>query len=94
MLRSTHFEVFGKVQGVFFRKHTEKQANLMALKGWVQNTPRGTVVGVIQGGQDAVESMKDWLSTKGSPKSRIDKCVFTMEKSIAKCEYEKFLIRR
>lgn len=38
-------------------QHTEKQAVLRSLKGWVQNTSRGTVVGVLQGDHDAVDSM-------------------------------------
>ena len=42
---------------VVLSQHTEKQAALRSLKGWVQNTSRGTVVGVIQGDHGAVELM-------------------------------------
>ncbi len=37
---------------------------------------------------------KEWLSTVGSPKSRIDRCDFSQEKSIPKLEYPSFTIRR
>ena len=39
------YEVFGKVQGVWFRKTTQEMADKLACFGWVQNTYRGTVVG-------------------------------------------------
>ena len=43
------YEVFGKVQGVFFRKYTKKEADKLGLSGWVMNTDNGTVVGVAEG---------------------------------------------
>ncbi|CAH1638184.1 unnamed protein product [Spodoptera littoralis] len=58
---TSDFEVFGKVQGVYFRKHTQKKATELGLKGWVMNTAQGTVVGQIQGPAVAVEDMKTWL---------------------------------
>lgn len=42
---STKFEVVGRVQGVFFRKHTKAKAAELGLTGWCSNTPRGTVEG-------------------------------------------------
>jgi acylphosphatase len=53
------FEVFGKVQGVFFRAFTEKQAKSLGLVGWCANTSNGTVVGVIEGA--AVRSFLQFL---------------------------------
>ena len=32
------FEVFGKVQGVFFRKYTKAQAQALGVTGWCRNT--------------------------------------------------------
>ena len=37
-LIAVDFEVFGKVQGVFFRKFTNEKANSLGLRGWVKNT--------------------------------------------------------
>eukprot|EP00947_MAST-08B_sp_MAST-8B-sp1_P001580 g1580.t1 len=70
------YEVFGKVQGVFFRKHTAKTGNKFGLVGWVQNTARETVVGEVFGDEAALVAMRKWLESKGSPKSRIDRAVF------------------
>ncbi|KAF6208871.1 hypothetical protein GE061_014613 [Apolygus lucorum] len=77
---SVDFEIFGKVQGVFFRKYTQKRALNLGLGGFVMNTSKGTVVGRIEGEQKKVKDMKQWLEKTGSPKSRIDRAVFSEEK--------------
>ena len=46
------FEVFGTVQGVFFRKHTQQQATKLNLVGWVKNASSGTVQGHMEGRKD------------------------------------------
>ena len=60
---------------VFFRKYTQQHGATLGLRGWVMNTPSGTVVGEATGPSAAIANMSDWLKTKGSPKSRIDKAV-------------------
>ncbi|GLV40219.1 uncharacterized protein CBL_03633 [Carabus blaptoides fortunei] len=93
-LLSVDFEVFGVVQGVFFRKYTEKQSKLLGVKGWCMNTRHGTVKGTIQGEESAVQNMKQWLHSTGSPSSRIDKCKFSNEEEITSLSYKDFAIRR
>lgn len=88
------FEIFGKVQGVFFRKHTAATAKKLQLVGWVMNTDRGTVVGEAQGAAKAVTTLKDWLANTGSPKSRIDRAVFSNEGPITALDYTSFKVRR
>lgn len=88
------FEVFGKVQGVFFRKHTQKKAWDLGLKGWVMNTTQGTVIGQLQGPTMAVGKMKYWLQKEGSPKSRIEKAAFKNESPISNCAFKTFEIRK
>lgn len=46
------FQIFGKVQGVFFRKFTKEQADKLGLKGWVTNLADGTVQGQAQGAKE------------------------------------------
>lgn len=72
------FEVHGKVQGVFFRKHTQETASALGLCGYVENTAAGTVRGEAHGAEAGLASLRDWLRTKGSPKSRIDRATFTL----------------
>ncbi|CAC5391603.1 acyP [Mytilus coruscus] len=89
---SVEFEVFGKVQGVFFRKNTRKTAQSLGIVGWVKNTPQGTVQGSCEGTESKMKIMKEWLSKIGSKNSRIDKCDFKNEKSIQTFEYKSFKI--
>ncbi|XP_023944445.2 acylphosphatase-2 [Bicyclus anynana] len=93
-LRSVDFEVFGRVQGVFFRKYTKDQAEKLALKGWCRNTSKGTVEGQMQGPSDKVETMMNWLKTTGSPSSQIDKANFKNDKEISEYTFSNFDIRR
>ena len=88
------YEVFGKVQGVFFRKYTEKKAKELGVKGWVMNTDRNTVVGTVEGPRNAAELMKNWLRTQGSPKSRIERCVISNETAISTYSFHSFTLRR
>ncbi|KAG7298808.1 hypothetical protein JYU34_017243 [Plutella xylostella] len=93
-LKATDFEVFGIVQGVFFRKCTKQQADSLDLRGWCRNTHEGSVQGYIEGPVEKVESMMDWLRNKGSPTSRIDKAEFKNLKDIETYQYDGFSIRR
>ncbi|XP_011695325.1 PREDICTED: acylphosphatase-2-like isoform X2 [Wasmannia auropunctata] len=87
------FEVFGIVQGVFFRKYTQKRGKELGLRGWCMNTPDGTVTGHLEGEKAQVEEMKQWLRHTGSPSSRIDKVEFRNEKEISKPSFSNFEIR-
>ncbi|PFX24110.1 acylphosphatase-1-like [Stylophora pistillata] len=93
-LCSVDFEVFGKVQGVFFRKYTRINATKHELVGWVMNTPHNTVVGQLQGETANVRLMRKWLRVTGSPKSRIDRCEFKNEKTISVLEFSEFTIKK
>ncbi|XP_006982896.2 acylphosphatase-1 isoform X1 [Peromyscus maniculatus bairdii] len=91
-LVSVDYEIFGKVQGVFFRKYTQAEGKKLGLVGWVQNTDRGTVQGQLQGPISKVRPMQEWLEKRGSPKSHIDRAHFNNEKVISKLDYSDFQI--
>ncbi|XP_064455489.1 acylphosphatase-1-like [Ornithodoros turicata] len=93
MLMSAKFEVYGRVQGVFFRKYTNDKAKELGLKGWCRNTRQGTVEGVIQGPMDKMEIMKRWLQYEGSPESYIKECKFQDEQEISAPEFKDFKIK-
>ncbi|KAG7199326.1 hypothetical protein KM043_018175 [Ampulex compressa] len=88
------FEVFGRVQGVFFRKFTQKRAEELGLKGWCMNTERDTVVGRMEGEKNKVEEMKHWLRHTGSPQSAIDKAEFRNENEIDQTSFSNFVIKK
>ena len=87
------YEVFGKVQGVFFRKYTHKEAQRLHLVGWVKNTSTGTVTGVAEGEKHHIIEFQKWLETKGSPKSKIQKAEFKLSHITAK-SFQSFEIRQ
>ncbi|KAL8184112.1 UNVERIFIED_CONTAM: Acylphosphatase-2 [Gekko kuhli] len=89
-LWAVDYEVYGDVQGVFFRKYTEEQGKKLGVVGWVKNTAQGTVTGQVQGSKEKVEIMKNWLRSVGSPMSRIDQAVFSNEREISSLEFQSF----
>nr|XP_023684078.1 acylphosphatase-1 isoform X1 [Paramormyrops kingsleyae] len=93
-LISVDYEIFGRVQGVFFRKYTQAEGTNLGLTGWVQNTKSGTVQGQLQGPSMKVKQMQEWLKTTGSPKSQITKAEFKNERKIDTLEHTNFKIVR
>ncbi|XP_060686918.1 acylphosphatase-2-like isoform X1 [Hemiscyllium ocellatum] len=91
--KSIDYEISGRVQGVCFRMYTEDQARKLGVVGWVRNTRRGTVEGQVQGKEELVNLMKNWLSKVGSPSSRIDRAHFSNEKEISKMDFSNFTTR-
>nr|XP_022903586.1 acylphosphatase-2-like [Onthophagus taurus] len=91
---SVDFEVYGRVQGVFFRKYTQQEAKKLGLTGWCMNTEKGTVQGILEGDSEKISQMKRWLEKTGSPSSRIDKAVFSNEKEAKSGQFSSFEIRR
>ena len=87
------FEVFGRVQGVFFRKYTQQKAKSINIRGWIRNTERRTVEGEIEGTSEVIETMKNWLRKEGSPSSRIDQAVFKNEREIQEYSFTGFSIK-
>lgn len=49
--------VSGRVQGVFFRDHTQGWASSLGLKGWVRNLTDGCVEAVIEGEKNDIETL-------------------------------------
>ena len=53
--------VSGRVQGVFFRDSTRRQAEKSGVAGWVRNREDGTVEAVFEGDDDAVARIVEWV---------------------------------
>ena len=50
----------GRVQGVWFRESTRKEAARLGVYGWVRNKPDGTVEVVAEGPEDKVKRLAAW----------------------------------
>jgi acylphosphatase len=52
--------IHGRVQGVWYRESMRREAERLAVTGWVRNRPDGCVEAVIQGPAEAVEALTRW----------------------------------
>ena len=52
--------VSGRVQGVFFRDSTRREARRLGVTGWVRNCPDGTVQAHVEGSPEAVAEFVRW----------------------------------
>jgi len=66
-----HAWVTGRVQGVFFRESTRREAAALALAGWVKNLPDGRVEALFVGPRPACERALSFLRV-GPPGARVD----------------------
>lgn len=65
-MRRVHVRVSGRVQGVGFRYHTEAMARQLGINGWVLNSGDRAVEAEIEGSEQAVQQMLDWMA-QGPP---------------------------
>ena len=54
----------GRVQGVFFRDSTRREAERRGVAGWARNTADGTVEAVFEGSPEAVDALVDFVSRR------------------------------
>lgn len=65
-MKTVQVRVEGRVQGVYFRDYTRREALKHGVDGWVRNLPDGSVEAVVCGPEKAVDAMLDWFQI-GSP---------------------------
>ncbi|GIV24030.1 MAG: acylphosphatase [Bacteroidia bacterium] len=82
-------QVFGKVQGVFFRKYAQMTAQSLGLVGFVRNQPDGSVLAEVQGPPEKLELFVQWTH-RGSPAARVEKV--EVEKNLPLGSEKEFLV--
>jgi acylphosphatase len=65
------FRITGKVQGVYFRHSTRKEAERLGLVGVARNLQDGSVEVIAQGAPEAVANLHEWLA-RGPSMARVD----------------------
>lgn len=63
--------ISGRVQGVFFRESTRREAEPLGIVGHAVNLPDGRVEVLGRGRADALDELEDWLQ-EGPPNARVD----------------------
>jgi acylphosphatase len=82
--------VFGRVQGVFFRDSTRRQAMVLGLTGYVRNLPDGTVEAVAEGTREALEKLLEQIRI-GPSGAQVDRVDFRWEEH--RGEFQHFEVR-
>jgi acylphosphatase len=70
--------VYGRVQGVWFRGSTERQARALGVAGWVRNRADGSVEAVFEGPAGAVRRAIAYCR-QGPPGARVETVDVTEE---------------
>ncbi|RLI62964.1 MAG: acylphosphatase [Promethearchaeia archaeon] len=76
-------QVFGRVQGVWFRGTTQKMATQLALTGWVKNELDGSVRVFAEGPEDAIKKLVEWLH-QGPSYAKVMKVKYDIQEGIRK----------
>ena len=71
-LKQVHLFVRGRVQGVFFRASTQREARRLGLTGWVKNRPDGAVEVLAEGDEDEIKELIGWAH-KGPGAARVER---------------------
>ena len=67
-----YFVISGRVQGVFYRRYTQKTARALGLTGWVRNTHDGCVEVLACGEETQINALEKWL-WEGPPAAQVEK---------------------
>ena len=84
-----HVLISGRLQGVFFRDHTQRWASTLGLSGWVRNLYDGRVEAVVEGEGENIEELIAKLK-QGPPMADVTKVETTWERF--KGEFDGFRI--
>lgn len=71
-LKQLHLQVRGRVQGVYFRASTQREARRLGLTGWVKNRAEGIVEILAEGEEVSIRELYGWAQ-KGPSAARVDR---------------------
>ncbi len=75
-MKAKQLQIYGVVQGVWFRASTKGEADRLGVVGWVKNMPDGSVLTLVQAEEDVLLQMVRWCQ-RGPMGARVDRVVQT-----------------
>lgn len=90
MKKHYKIRVTGRVQGVWYRKHTKAEADRLGVKGFVRNEPDGAVYIEAEATADVLENFVAWCR-KGPDAARVED---VLVEEVGLVDFEDFDIRR
>ncbi len=71
-LKQAQLFVRGRVQGVFFRASTQREAKRLGLTGWVKNRTDGSVEVLAEGEEEELKDLIAWAN-RGPSAARVER---------------------
>jgi acylphosphatase len=71
VLSKFRLQIFGKVQGVFYRQSAQEMAKSLSLNGWVKNLPDASVLLEAEGEKEKLEMFLAWCK-QGPSRAKVD----------------------
>lgn len=71
VLSKFRLQIFGKVQGVFYRQSAQEMAKSLNLNGWVKNLPDASVLLEAEGEKARLEMFLAWCK-QGPSRAKVD----------------------
>ena len=89
-MQRIHLIISGRVQGVYFRHHTNIEANKLGLTGFVRNLSNGNVEVIAEGSEEKLKELIQFCR-KGPDSANVENVDITYEEP--KQEFKTFSIR-
>ena len=70
--KTLHLVIHGRVQGVYFRDSMRREAQNLAVAGWVCNRSDGTVEAAVQGELADVDAIVRW-ARRGPERAQVER---------------------
>jgi acylphosphatase len=72
MAKHYNIKVSGRVQGVFFRVSTQREASRLGLSGFVRNEANGSVYLEVEGEGVVIDKLVTWIQKGGPPQGWVN----------------------
>ena len=79
--KTLHLVIHGRVQGVCFRDSMRREAQNLAVTGWVRNRSDGTVEAAVQGDPADVDAILRWAH-RGPERAQVERVEIEPHESI------------